>query len=127
MSTCKYCSTPLDQFTLRAAADMQEKVNSACNEASNIRNYAGAMWVLFLVRLIPLGFIALGGLIGMLGMFLIVPVRLVIWLIRYGAIKTGDADFRKARYNIGVAALLWLPAAVLLALNVLALIGMGLK
>ena len=59
MTTCKYCSVPIDPQAASTAVELQDKVNRACNDASLVRNLAGAMWVFFFVRLIPIiGYVA---------------------------------------------------------------------
>ncbi len=47
MTVCKYCSVPIDPQAATTAVELQDKVNRACNDASLVRNLAGAMWVLF--------------------------------------------------------------------------------
>lgn len=54
-----------------AAVELQDKVNRSCNEASLLRNIAGAMWVGFFVRFVP--FIGIVGLIIMVIGFIVVP------------------------------------------------------
>jgi hypothetical protein len=106
MTKCKYCSVPIDPEAASAAVELQDKVNRACNDASLVRNLAGAMWVFFLVRFIPIiGYLAL---VGMILLFLLIPVRLIMWLVRFGGIQTADLDYKRAKRNILVALGLWL-------------------
>ena len=106
MTTCKYCSIPVDPQIASAAVELQDKINRACNDASLVRNLAGVMWVCFFVRFIP--FVGLVGLIGMVALFFVVPIRLILWLIRFGGIQTADIDYKGAKRNILVAFGLWL-------------------
>ena len=82
MEKCKYCSAVIYPQVASAAVAGQEKVNRACNSASLMRNLAGAMWVGFFVRFIPI--IGLVGLVLMLIGFVGVPIWLIIWWIKYG-------------------------------------------
>ena len=106
MTTCRYCSVPIDPQAASTAVELQDKVNRACNDASLVRNLAGAMWVFFFVRLIPIiGFLAS---VGMFLLFLLIPIRLIMWLVRFGGIQTADLDYKRAKRNILVAFGLWL-------------------
>ncbi len=105
MTTCKYCSAAIDLQAAITAVELQDKINRACNDASLVRNLAGAMWVFFFVRLIPIiGYVAN---IAMIVLFLLVPVRLIMWQVRFGGIQTADVDYKRANRNILVALGLW--------------------
>ena|SRR5689334_6915398 len=108
MEKCKYCSITIDPQVANAAVELQDKINRSCNEASLIRNIAGAMWVGFFVRFIP--FIGIVGLIIMVIGFIAVPPWLIYWQIKYGRIKTADIDYKRAKRNWLGALGLWLLA-----------------
>lgn len=112
---CRFCSKEIDPATAAAGADLQSKVNNACNQAKLIRHMASAMWVLFFVS-----FIFSAGTIGVLTFFFIIPVWLILWQIKYGSLKTVDVDYKKAKRDLLIAIALWLPAG-LLQFGVLAL------
>lgn len=122
MQVCRYCSTPVDPGIAQHAADVQERINRACNYASSIRNAAGAMWIFFLARFLPC--FGLVGLIGFLFAFFFVPIGIIFWQTRFGGIQTTDVDFKRAKLNKNIALLMWAPAAVLVAIG-LALIIIG--
>jgi hypothetical protein len=109
---CRFCSAPVDPALAQAAADTQDKVNSAYSDAMMIRNLAAGMWVAFLVRFIP--FVGIVGWIGMLALLVIVPIKLIVWQARFGRIKTNDPDYKKAKTNRLIAFLVWLPLPLLL-------------
>jgi uncharacterized membrane protein len=111
---CRFCSAPLDRQTAEAAADVQERVNDACNQAKWIRNMAGAMWVLFAIS-----FILTAGTVGLFGLFFLIPAYLVYWQVKYGSLKTDDPDYQKAKRDRLIALLLWLPAGLLKLLTLL--------
>jgi hypothetical protein len=113
-ATCRHCSSPIDATVAAAAADVQEKANAACSDAMVIRNLAVGMWVFFLVRFIP--FVGIIGWIGMGGLLIGVPVKLIIWQMKFGRIKTSDPDYRKAKINRLIAFFIWLPLPVLMIL-----------
>lgn len=104
MKQCKYCSMLIDSQIASASVELQEKINNACNAASTIRNLAGAMWIGFLVRFIP--FFGIVGLVAFV-LFFVVPIKLVIWQVRYGSIKTTDVDYKQAYRNWIIALVLW--------------------
>ena len=108
VTQCRFCGAPIDSALAEGAADVQEKVNNAVNLAKWIRNMAGAMWVMFL-----LGLVWTGGTIGVLAFFVIIPVLLVVWQIKFGSLKTADPDYKKAKRERLIALGLWLPAALL--------------
>jgi hypothetical protein len=126
MTACKYCSVPIDPQAASSAVELQDKINRACNDASLVRNLAGAMWVAFFVRLIP--FIGLVALIGLIILFFLVPVRLIMWQVRFGGIQTADVDYKRAKRNVLVALGLWLlmiivPVVLMFAMAGFAILG----
>ena len=113
MTTCRYCSAAIDPQAASTAVELQDKVNSACNDASLVRNLAGAMWVFFFVRFIPLiGYVAL---VGMILVFLLIPIRLIMWQVKFGGIQTADLDFKRAKSTLLAALGLWLLMLIVLA------------
>jgi len=112
MDKCRYCSAPVDHAAAEAAADIQDKANLAYNDASVIRNLAAVMWVFFLVRFIP--FVGIVGWIGMFGMLAAVPLKLILWMLKFGRLKTNDPDYKRAKKNLLAAFLIWLPLPLLL-------------
>jgi hypothetical protein len=112
MDKCRFCSSPVDHAAAEAAADIQDKANQAYNDASVIRNMAAVMWMFFLVRFIP--FVGIVGWIGMFAMLGAVPVKLILWWLKFGRIKTTDPDYKRAKKNLLIASLIWLPLPLLL-------------
>jgi len=118
MTTCKYCSVAIDPQVASTAVELQDKVNGACNDASLVRNLAGSMWVFFFARLIPIiGYVAA---IGLIILFLVIPVRLIMWQVIFGGIQTADRDYKGAKRNILVALGLWLLMVPLVLIFLLA-------
>jgi len=113
--TCRFCSTPVDHEVASLGAELQTRVNTACNHAKLLRNSAGVMWIFFLLGLLP--FMPFGW--GFTALFFVIPVWLVYWQVKFGSLKTKDADYKRARRDRLVALIIWLPG---LALEVLALI-----
>jgi len=120
-TTCRHCSAPIDPQAASTAAELQDKINSACNDASLVRNLAGAMWVGFFARFIP--FVGLVGTTGMLIGFLLVPGRLIMWQVRFSGIQTTDLDYKRAKKEILAALGLWLLMIVLLLRWAFAIFG----
>ena len=102
---CRHCSAPIDPQLADAAFRLQGEVNGACNSATLIRNMAGVMWVFFFVGFIP--FIKFAGAIGMLVLFILVPIRLIHWRVKYGRLQTSDRDYKQAKRNWSIALALW--------------------
>lgn len=105
---CPSCSAPIDRQAAEAAADNQEKVNNAVNLATWIRNSA---WVMC-------GFVVFGTIfrvafLAVIAFFFLIPLSLISWQIKYGGLKTADADFGKTKRDRVTALLLWLGASVM--------------
>ena len=114
---CRHCASPIDATAAATAADAQDKVNSAYSDASFMRNLSAGMWVFFLIRFIP--FIGIAGWVGMLGLMVGVPVKLILWQVKFGRLQTEDPDYKKAKTNRLIAFLIWLPLPILLVLGLL--------
>lgn len=54
---CRFCSVDIDPKTAAAGAQLQTKVNDACNHAKIIRHMATAMWVLLQLAVLALNFV----------------------------------------------------------------------
>ena len=106
MTSCKYCSLPLDLQTLSSAVENQESVNNAYSKAINIRILAGAMIATFFLSLIP--FIGIIFAIAHYLTFFGVPILLAYWVIRYSRIETTDTEFKEAKKFCWTALLIWL-------------------
>ncbi len=115
---CRFCSSRVDRQAAERGVDLQQRVNTACNQAKMLRNSAGAMWVFFLLGLIP--FSQLGW--GFTGLFFVIPVSLIYWQIKFGGMQSSDADYKRAQRDRLIALFIWLPA---LALQLFS-IGVGL-
>lgn len=105
MRQCRFCGAPVDPAAAHAAVEMQERINRACNDASMIRNLAGAMWLCFLLRFVPVMGCFAG--VALLGLFFFVPIRLLIWQSSYGGLNTADVDYQRAKRNALTALGLW--------------------
>jgi hypothetical protein len=113
---CRFCSHPIDAEAAQRAADEQEKINRACNDALNIRNLAGAMWVMIVLRWVP--FIGCFTEIGALFMFFATLALLIRWEVKYAAVRTSDPDFAAAKRNRLIALGLWIGALALFIVGI---------
>jgi hypothetical protein len=95
---CRFCGAKIDHEAARTAAALMAKINQACSDASYMRSTALSLPVFLLLRFVP--FIAIVGTIGFVGVTLITPFWALRWWLKYGAIKTDDADFRRARSTV---------------------------
>jgi hypothetical protein len=113
--TCRFCSTPVDRQAAEASADVQKEVNNAVNLAKWIRNAAGIMW----------GFVAFGTIFGLAFLaatvcIFLIPLSLISWQIKFGRLKSADADFAKTKRDRVIALLLWLGASVIQIMIIIA-------
>jgi len=106
---CRFCSVTLDGRVAAQGADLQKRVNTACNQAKMLRNIAGAMWTFFLLGFIPLlmPFVWASN-----AMFFAIPVGLIYWKVRFGKLQTVDKDYVQAKRDCRTAFLIWSPAMV---------------
>ena len=127
---CRYCGHPVDPQAAMRSVEEQDKINRACNDALNVRNLAGALWVMiglrwgtaFLAVLIPwAAFFSCFAGVASLILFFAVLVMLARWEIKYASVRTLDPDFAVARRNRMITLLLWLGALLLF----LAQVGYG--
>lgn len=105
---CRFCSAQLDPVSAAAGAELQKKVNDACNLAKVNRHMATAMWGLFL-----LGLIFGAARLGVVGLFFAVPVSVLVWQLKYGNLQTTDPDYKRAKRDRWIALALWLPVGFL--------------
>ena len=106
-NSCRFCSVTLDSRVAAQGADLQKRVNTACNQAKMLRNIAGAMWTFFLLALIPF----LMPLVWASNvMFFVVPVWLIYWKVMFGKLETDDKDYARAKRDLLIAFLIWSPA-----------------
>ena len=122
MTVCKFCSVELDPNLISGLVENQEKVNAAYNSASSLRTLAGAMWLVFFLSFIPiLGFFAS---LGFYGIVIAIPILLIVWYVKYGNLKTTDAEFKTAKKYLYTAFFIWLIyPALLFVITVLMIIG----
>ena len=111
---CRFCSGNVDRQAATLGAEVQSRVNTACNQAKLLRNSAGAMWIFFLLGLLP--FLPFGW--GFTGLFFSIPVWLIYWQVKFGRLQTSDVDYKRAKRDRLIALIIWLPA---LAIELLSL------
>ncbi|HSE24906.1 MAG TPA: hypothetical protein VLB68_24815 [Pyrinomonadaceae bacterium] len=115
VKSCRFCSAKIDFQVASRGADIQLRVNTACNQAKMLRNSAGAMWIFVLLGLIP--FLPFGW--GATFLFFAIPAWLVYWQVKFGRLQTSDVDYKRAKRDRLIALGMWLPA---LGLELLSLI-----
>lgn len=108
MRECRFCHAPIDPQAARAAGELQARVNDACSDASYAATAAYAMLAFLLLDLLPIPFIPFW--IAFLVTFFAVAFLVIRWQAKYGDIKTGDPDYKRALFSRNVAAVLWLVA-----------------
>lgn len=111
---CRFCSAPVDAAAAITAADLQDKVNQACSDASYIRTATGVYTILLILNFFRLPLVGWGLLI----LFFALPVMLIRWHLQFGRLKSDDPDLKTARKRKNLALIVWLaiPGLSLLAL-----------
>jgi hypothetical protein len=115
---CRFCSSTVDRQVAVEGAEVQARVNTACNQAKLLRNSAAVMWVFFLLGLLPFmpfdwGFTAL---------FFSIPAWLIYWQVKFGNLPTRDADYTRAKRDRSIALIIWLPALAIQLLGIVLLL-----
>lgn len=101
---CRFCGAAIDPVAAVAAAKATARVSQACNDASYLRIAAATLLVFLGVMFVP--FLALVGLMGYWFLSIAIPVLTIRWWIKFGGIKTEDADFPRARGTVIVISIL---------------------
>jgi|SRR5882672_2180943 len=113
---CPFCHSAIDQEAAIAAAEVQDKANQSYSDASYARTAAVAMWVFLGLSFIPfLPLVTLGFEIT----FFVVIVMLIRWQIKFGGLKTADADYSRAQRSKNIAFGLWVIAIPAVLVKVL--------
>jgi hypothetical protein len=105
VSRCPYCSSTIDQNAASAAAELTSRVSQACSDASYIRILAGSIVAAWLLILVP--FLSIVGVVGYYVLLVIVPMLELRWWTRFYSLRTDDPDFRRAKRNVVIGAVLW--------------------
>src|SRR5690242_10411923 len=108
MTTCRYCSVPVDPGVAQLIAERQQKANQAVSDASYLRSTTIAMWVLLGLSFIP--FIPLVEL-GFFIVFVVGIVLIIRWQVKFGNLLTNGPDYQSARKSWRIALLLICVAA----------------
>lgn len=107
MQKCQFCDTAIDPGVALAAAELQEKVNRSCSDASYARTAAVALWAFLGLSFVPfLPVVYWGFLITTV----VVTILLIRWQLKFGWLKTDDPDYRRAKQSRNIALVLWLLA-----------------
>ncbi|MGI8735640.1 MAG: hypothetical protein ACR2LM_20340 [Pyrinomonadaceae bacterium] len=109
METCPFCRVIIDKQAAATAAELQERANQSCSDASYVRIAAIAMFVFLGLSFIRLPFIDVTSW-GFAATFVIVIVLIIRWQVRFGRLKTKDPDYLTARRQKNLALVLWLIA-----------------
>ena len=127
MTVCKYCSLELAANLISGLVVGQEKADAAYNSASKLRILAGAMWVFFFVGFVPfLGYVSTWVFYVIA---VLIPILLIIWYVKYGNLKTVDAEFKIAKKYLYTAFFIWLiyPALLLILTAIVIIAALALN
>jgi hypothetical protein len=104
---CPFCSASIDPRTIEPAAELMSRLNQARSEAGYLKILAGLM-VLFLAVVSVVG-VPRRAAFGQWFLLIAVPVMAIRWWVRFGAVRSDDPDFRRARRAIMTAVAIWIP------------------
>ncbi|HZB45780.1 MAG TPA: hypothetical protein VE360_11070 [Pyrinomonadaceae bacterium] len=107
MRECRFCGAPVDPAIAASIADVQDKVNQACSDASYLRHAALIMFACLGLSFIP--FIPVVGLAFYL-VFFAVLFMLIRWHMKFSGLLTNDPDYAGARRAKNIALALWVLA-----------------
>ena len=110
---CRFCAAPIDRETAARGAELQARVNNACNQAKWVRNAAGVMWLFLLLGMV----LPLVGW-GYVGLFFAIPIWLITWQVKFRGLETRDPDYTTAKRDWRISLIIWLPALALEVINV---------
>jgi hypothetical protein len=123
-ATCRFCGQPVDHEAAVQAAELLSRINQAVSDASYMKSCALALPVFFVLRYV-IFLSGLGG-IGFVGLSIALPIWALRWWLKYGKIKTNDAEFNRARRTVkivGICASLALVFLVIAPFFLAVLIG----
>ena len=105
MTECRFCHAPVDHRFAEVGAEVQDKTNAACSDASYLKIMARAMALLYAISWVPL--IGGVGTIGFLILVVGVPIMGIRWYVKYSGIPTKDADYNRAKRDAVIAMAIW--------------------
>lgn len=108
---CRFCHQPVDYQAAISGAAMQENINRACNDASNVRNLGGVTCVLTVAWMLPVVSCFAGA--AAIVLFFASVAMLIRWEVKYAWIRTVDPDFAVAKRNRLIGMLLTIGSLVL--------------
>jgi hypothetical protein len=117
---CRFCGSTVDHEAAHRAAQLLAKINQACSDASYMKSAALTIGVFFLLRLVP--FITMLGMVGFYGLLIVIPIWALRWWVKFGALVSHDAEFRRARTTVTICGIV-VAALLLLFLILPFLIG----
>ena len=97
MQQCEFCGAPIDSAAAEQSAAATSRVSASVSDASYLKIMAWSVLTFFLLMFLPL--LGLAGVVGLVFVTYALPVMCVRWWIKYGSIKTDDADFPRARLS----------------------------
>ena len=107
MRECPFCKAPVDPAIAASIADVQDRVNQACSDASYTKTTAFIMFACLGLSFIP--FIPLVDLAFFL-IFCAVAFMLLRWHVKFGGLVSSDPDYTQARRSKNIALVLWVLA-----------------
>jgi hypothetical protein len=119
MAACPFCSAPVDQDAADLSAAAFAKVNQACSDASYLKIMVGSALAFFLLKFSF--FLTLLGVVGFRFLEVAVPVMVIRWFVKFGALRSDDPDFIRARstaFDVGIGTAVFLALIASGVLNV---------
>lgn len=108
MRECRFCHAPIDPAAAHAAGELQARVNQACSDGSYTASAAYLMLGFLVLDLLPIPIVPFW--LAYLLTFFATIFLVVRWEVKFGQLKTGDPDYKRALFSRKVALVLWLAA-----------------
>ena len=111
LTTCPYCSAPIDEEAALRAADDREKYQKAFADANSLVITARSLPLAFAFSFIPI--IGLVGYLGVRLLMIWVPIGLFRWYRRHSNLDRSNPDYAQARSWVMQSLLIWCVALLL--------------
>jgi hypothetical protein len=111
VTTCPYCSAPVDEEAALRAADDREKYQKAFADANSLVITARSFPLAFVATFIP--FIGSVGSLGVLLLLVWVPAGLFRWYRRHSNLNRSNPDYAQARRWVTQSLVIWCVALLL--------------
>jgi hypothetical protein len=113
VSSCRFCSTPIDHRVAQVEAEKLGQITQACAQANQLKHGNAIIPLLLLLQAYlwwtssmpgigaKISWISLGG-----------PIIVIGWFVKYGRLQTDDPDFHQAKKAMKLSLMLWIGVVI---------------